>query len=210
MIHLLRRLLNRITRPRGDRAYWQQRYDSGGNSGAGSYGLLAEFKARAINSFIKENRITTVTEFGCGDGHQLGLLQCESYLGLDIAPAAVERCRALYKGDTQKRFELYDSKTFDPRQAEANLVLCLDVLYHITSDQEFETTLAHIFGSARKYVILYTNLAPGDLTPNVHIVCRDTLSCLAKHTDFEIIRVLEQEHKQLSGASFIFLRRKPV
>ena len=36
--------------------YWDQRYKKGGNSGAGSYGRLAEFKAEIINKFIKEKK----------------------------------------------------------------------------------------------------------------------------------------------------------
>ena len=47
--------------------YWIQRYNSGGNSGAGSYSKLAEFKAEIINDYIKDNNITTIIEYGCGD-----------------------------------------------------------------------------------------------------------------------------------------------
>lgn len=32
--------------------YWENRYKSGGNSGAGSYSNLAEFKAEIINEFV--------------------------------------------------------------------------------------------------------------------------------------------------------------
>ena len=40
--------------------YWENRYKKSGNSGAGSYGRLAEFKADVINNFIAENKITSV------------------------------------------------------------------------------------------------------------------------------------------------------
>lgn len=43
----------------------------GGTSGAGSYGVLAEFKAEVINSLLLEHSILTAIEFGCGDGSQL-------------------------------------------------------------------------------------------------------------------------------------------
>ena len=36
----------------GSAAYWEERYRRGGNSGAGSYGKLAEFKAEVINDFV--------------------------------------------------------------------------------------------------------------------------------------------------------------
>jgi len=37
--------------------YWESRYKSGENSGAGSYGRLAKFKAKIINNFVSNNNI---------------------------------------------------------------------------------------------------------------------------------------------------------
>src|SRR5262249_52775171 len=62
--------------------YWDSRYRRGGNSGAGSYGRLAEFKAEAVNRFVRENHILSVVEFGCGDGAQLELAQYPRYTGM--------------------------------------------------------------------------------------------------------------------------------
>ena len=42
--------------------YWEKRYSEGGDSGNGSYGKLAEFKAKIINRFVKENQIKTIIE----------------------------------------------------------------------------------------------------------------------------------------------------
>lgn len=56
---------------KGSNNYWERRYQSGKNSGAGSYSKLADFKANIINSFVLEHNITHVIEFGCGDGNQL-------------------------------------------------------------------------------------------------------------------------------------------
>ena len=46
--------------------YWIKRYESGGNSGSGSYGVLAQYKAEIINQFVIRNKLSTVIEFGCG------------------------------------------------------------------------------------------------------------------------------------------------
>ena len=50
---------------------WEKRYAKGGNSGAGSYGKLAVYKAKVLNEFIEENKneVNSVVEFGCGDGN---------------------------------------------------------------------------------------------------------------------------------------------
>jgi hypothetical protein len=36
--------------------YWEQRYARGWNSGVGSYGRLAEFKAQVLNNFCSSER----------------------------------------------------------------------------------------------------------------------------------------------------------
>ena len=53
--------------------YWDQRYRTGGNSGAGSYNRLAQFKASFLNTFVNTYQIASVIEYGCGDGAQLKL-----------------------------------------------------------------------------------------------------------------------------------------
>lgn len=37
--------------------YWNDRYLTVGNSGAGSYNKLAQFKADIINNFVEKNQI---------------------------------------------------------------------------------------------------------------------------------------------------------
>ena len=44
--------------------YCENRYKKGGTSGAGSYDRTARFKADILNSFVKENNIESVIEFG--------------------------------------------------------------------------------------------------------------------------------------------------
>ena len=53
--------------------YWERRYSKGGNSGIGSYGRLAEFKAEVLNRFVKENNINTEMHVFPVGGHGLAL-----------------------------------------------------------------------------------------------------------------------------------------
>ena len=55
--------------------YWEARYAAGGNSGKGSGGVFAEFKAEIVNTFVREHDIASVIDFGCGDGAQLALAE---------------------------------------------------------------------------------------------------------------------------------------
>ena len=110
--------------------YWTTRYGRGGDSGPGSYGRLAYFKAGVINEFIEKNEIRTVVEFGSGDGAQLELAKYPRYTGVDISPRAIELCKARFRADGTKEFLLAD----DPRadSVRAYLALSLAVIYHLT------------------------------------------------------------------------------
>ena len=85
-------------------AYWETRYASGKNSGSGSYGRLAVFKAEIINDFCKKHNINTVIEWGCGDGNQLSLMNYPLYTGLDVSCTVIELCREHYANDKSKKF----------------------------------------------------------------------------------------------------------
>jgi SAM-dependent methyltransferase len=133
--------------------YWRKRYKIGGNSGCGSYGLLAEFKADVLNSFVSRKNITSVIEFGCGDGNQLFLSNYPIYVGYDISAAAISMCRRKFSNDGSKRFELM--KNYDGMQA--HLCLSLDVIFHLVEDSVFESYMRTLFGASRDYVAIYSS-----------------------------------------------------
>jgi hypothetical protein len=137
----------------GSKEYWIQRYQSGDDSGAGSYKQLAQFKAEVLNTFVKENNVNTVIEFGCGDGNQLKLADYPSYIGFDVSPKAVSICKNKFAGYPHKIFRLMD----DFRQERAQLALSLDVIYHLTEDDVFDAYMTTLFDSAERFVIVYSS-----------------------------------------------------
>ena len=145
------------------KTYWERRYLRGKNSGKGSYGKLAEFKANIINSYIEENDIKSVIEFGCGDGNQLTLGQYQNYIGLDVSRTALDICKDIFKEDRAKSFFLYDSEYFIDNSSvfKSDLALSLDVIYHLIEDEVFELYMNHLFDSANRHVIIYSS--NGDL-----------------------------------------------
>jgi hypothetical protein len=191
--------------------YWDERYDAGFSSGAGSYGDLAAFKADIINGFIRAQGIHTIMEFGCGDGNQLKLMHYEKYLGLDIAYSAVQKCRMMYARDHSKSFICYHPQGFvNNRFIRADLVVCLDVLYHILPEDDYLKTLDDIFSSADRFVILYTDtdqFTKMSLKKDAHIIHRDTLSYLKKYPAFSIIEIIPNKYPDLSWANFIILKK---
>jgi hypothetical protein len=138
----------------GSAEYWERRYRAGGTSGAGSYNRLAEFKASFLNDFVARNHISSVIEFGSGDGSQLELAAYPPYVGVDISKTVVAVAR--------KRFSYEPSKTFYhsselPPGIKADLSLSLDVIYHLIEDETFERYMYDLFGASSRYVIIYSS-----------------------------------------------------
>ena len=135
--------------------YWEQRYAHGGNSGAGSYGRLAEFKADAINRFVKEHSIQSIIEFGSGDGSQLELARYPAYTGVDVSANAVQQCQAKFKNDPTKRFLLTSSPEVE--KAHAELAMSLDVIYHLVEDAVYDQYMTRLVAAAEKFVCIYSS-----------------------------------------------------
>ena len=133
--------------------YWDKRYQSGGNSGAGSYGKFADWKAEVLNAFVQENNVQTVIELGCGDGNQLSLAEYPAYIGFDVSEYAVEMCCKRFESDNTKSF-----KHMNNYHAEkAELTLSLDVIYHLVEDDVFENYMKCLFESSSRFVVIYSS-----------------------------------------------------
>ena len=133
--------------------YWDKRYKRNGNSGAGSYNLLAEFKAGIINSFVKEHRIKSVVEFGCGDGNQLSLADYPKYIGFDVSAKSIEICKKLFFGHSNKSFHTIAKGA----SVKADLAISLDVIYHLVEDDVYHNYMQLLFQSSVQWVIIYSS-----------------------------------------------------
>ena len=133
--------------------YWEHRYAGAGNSGEGSYGRLAEFKAEVLNGFVAKHDVQSVVEFGCGDGNQLLLAEYPRYLGLDVSETAIETCRALFADDDTKSFSLLGVEG----RPVGDLALSLDVIYHLVEDAVFHEHLTAVFDAAERFVVIYSS-----------------------------------------------------
>jgi 2-polyprenyl-3-methyl-5-hydroxy-6-metoxy-1,4-benzoquinol methylase len=158
----LRRHFKRIAGRNKDldyKKYWQDLYVRGGNSGEGSYGENAKYKAGVINALVAENRLTSVLEFGCGDGNQLSHYVLPRYVGLDVSERAVELCSERFSADATKTF-----MTISPGEpldlGAHDLVMSLEVLMHVIDEDEFVWTLDQIFGHSARFVAILTPFTP--------------------------------------------------
>jgi hypothetical protein len=143
----------------GSPLYWEQRYASGGTSGPGSYGVLAQFKADVLNGFVDRHRVATVTELGCGDGNQLSLARYPAYRGLDVAASAIDQCSERFAGDPTKSFYLFDPQRFHDRAGlfRSDLALSLDVVFHLVEDEQFKRYMTLLFDCASRFAGVYSS-----------------------------------------------------
>ena len=139
--------------------YWIARYAKGGNSGNGSYGKLAIYKANILNDLVNKNKVKSIIEYGCGDGNQLKLAEYPNYLGFDISPTAVSLCKKIFSSDNSKQFKMISE--YDGERAE--LTLSLDVIYHLIEDNIFESYIKRLFDSSDRFVIIYSSNTDDEL-----------------------------------------------
>ncbi len=117
-------------------AYWRTRYDRGASSGGGSRGAEAAAKARLIERAIDDVRPKSVLDFGCGDGYVGGLVK------------RVVAQWVSYDPNVEGKY-LLPLGVFD-------LVLSLDVLFHLPNDDEYRDYMLHLFGYARSHVFIWS------------------------------------------------------
>ena len=116
-------------------------------------GKLAEFKAIIINVFVLKNKITSIIEFGCGDGSQLKYSEYPNYTGYDISPKAISLCKEAFINDSAKTFKLLT----DYNNETAELVLSLDVIFHLVEDTVFTSYMNKLFFAAQKFIVIYSS-----------------------------------------------------
>uniref|UniRef100_A0A6C0JAA5 Glycosyltransferase 2-like domain-containing protein n=1 Tax=viral metagenome TaxID=1070528 RepID=A0A6C0JAA5_9ZZZZ len=179
--------------------YWNNRYINGGNSGAGSYNKLSNFKADIINNFIKKNEIKSVVDYGVGDGNQLKLFNTEKliYTGIDVSKFIISKCKEEFKNDKTKRF--IHSDNID-NELKGELVLSCDVIYHLIEEQVYKEYMEKLFLMSKKYVIIY---APNlNYNEAVHVKKREFVEYI--FNNYIIFNLVERIKGNIGCPFYIF------
>ena len=127
-----------------ERDFWDSRYASGGTSGAGSYGAEGMWKLHQIALATVGRGITSILDLGVGDGSMCaqvaGMYPLAEYVGVDVSAEGV----ALAKPRVPVHVDLRVGDITRDSLPSADLVLCLDVLFHLGSDEAHERAIATI------------------------------------------------------------------
>lgn len=184
--------------------YWENRYKKGGHSGKGSYNEFAVFKASILNTFIKEHNITSIIDYGVGDGNQLKLLDTrdKKYIGIDVSPTVLSMCEFQFKNDKTKTFVL---DTNLESNTSADLVMSCDVIYHLIEDHVYKEYMSKLFNMSNKYVIIYAPNVNNRDSECVHVRKREFIEFVfKKYTDFNLVKRIKGD----VGCPFYIFQRK--
>ena len=185
--------------------YWEQRYTDERDSGPGSRGEHRQFKANFLNKFVEQNNIGSVLEFGCGDGVQVEMAEYPTYTGLEISESAIEACVERFAHDETKSFFLYDPHHFLNRGTfQAEMVLSLEVLFHLVDDATFEKTMDDMFGASTRYVIIFSS-NHDEPTPELHIRHRRFTEYVEEnYPNFALVKKIENEYEARHSDFYIY------
>ena len=201
----VRRLIAKQRFP-GSSEYWERRYSDGGNSGAGSYGQTARFKADTLNALVANHGIQSVIEFGCGDGAQLELAEYPAYTGLDVSRTAVQRCMKRFSGDVTKSFIWYDPAAFRNHGAlVAEVAISLDVVLHLVEDDVLHAYLHEMSNAATRSLIFFTEDQKPQPAGSPHVRYRNVADWIARLDGWTLVETVNNPAKGLESQADFFV-----
>jgi SAM-dependent methyltransferase len=188
----------------GSTNYWEKNYADGLTSGGGSYGKYAEFKAKIINDFVKEKKIESIIDFGCGDGNQAALLKVNDYIGLDISQSVINQDTEKFRGNKRMRFFKYNRFDGDELLFKADLGLSLDVLYHLVEQDVFEGYISDLFSASEKYVMIYSTNRKNKLNETIHAYSKNRVFMDYIPDNWNLIKVVRNIYPKNPADFYIF------
>lgn len=167
-----------------EKEYWNNRYQNGGNSGYGSYDEQLTKKLQWLSGLP----IKSISEIGCGDvNFAINLLK--------LYPGAVYNGQDISEFIIQRNKKLYPQYNF-VREADnlpvGDLLLCVDVLFHIIEEGDYEALLKQLELKWTKYLALTAYERDEDMGNHVRIRKFDY-----KRFGEPVIREVVEENGQL-------------
>lgn len=172
--------------------YWDERYRGGTNSGEGSRGPYRKWKWKMINQYV-DVRKKNVLDVGCGDLAFLEGRTFGSYRGFDISPFIISRNRAK-RPDLE--FAARDVTITHKGQPSYDVVLCMDLLFHIMDENGFVRLLENLNRWAGEWLFVINwsiNPLGSNVTDGQYQYYRNLIYYLDKLPD---LRLLHEQKKR--------------
>lgn len=178
--------------------YWDTRYKRGDSSGFGSVGKLREFKWDIINKYA--GNVNEVIDVGCGDLSFWEGRNCSKYSGIDISPTIIDRNKKI-----RKNWKFICSPADVKIDISSNIVLCLDVLFHIMDDDIYLKILNNLMSYSNNLVFIYT----WKINPflNINHLKNRFINLLLKENelnDKRLVKIKYQKYRKFSNYFLFF------
>jgi 2-polyprenyl-3-methyl-5-hydroxy-6-metoxy-1,4-benzoquinol methylase len=131
--------------------FWNFRYqhDPELGSGRGSRGKFLKHKQDLLRPFADNFRDADIVEVGFGDLETSRVLPFKNYLGIDASQEAVKIAAQKMPNWT------FNTGLVDELSTEsADLVICLDVLFHVPKKQDYENLISQLIRVSRKSILV--------------------------------------------------------
>lgn len=206
-IRFARKVIRKVRKKRAARivddfssghAYWDGRYRQGGTSGMGSVGESRAWKWSIIEQYVDVAN-KSVLDVGCGDLSFWESRSCQSYLGVDFSETVVSRSRLL-----RPEWGFLCANASEPLDLQGQVVLCMDLLFHIMDDSEFSSILRNLARWTGEFLFIYNwrrSVFGNSNTDGKYQIFRPLLAYSALLSPLVFVR--EHIHDEL-GALYVF------
>lgn len=138
--------------------YWDKRYAEGGISGRGSIGQYRNWKWNKIKEILGMD-FKSLIDVGCGDlsflkhpiANKILGKKGFQYTGIDISKHIIKRNRSFAP---DLKFILASSH-IEQKGIRARVVFCLDLLFHLMDDAEYELTIENLCKYSNEWIVIY-------------------------------------------------------
>ncbi len=130
--------------------FWNDRYLAGISSGKGSVGAYRDWKWAIIEQYI--GSIDNVVDVGCGDLSFWDGRGCTNYQGIDISKHIISLNKHLKPA---WQFFVHGADKYN-HNVKGDIVLCLDLLFHILNDNIFRDILTNVCYYSREWIFIFT------------------------------------------------------
>jgi SAM-dependent methyltransferase len=192
-----------------NKEFWDQKYSTNTASCKGSVGKYRSWKWSIIENYI-DSKDMQVLDVGCGDIRFLKGKEFKEYIGVDISPTAIRDNR---KKRGNLRFWCLDvtkqeiNPLFTMMIADTNMILCMDVLFHIVDEIDFRQLLTNLNKWANDWLFINTWVRnPLPYLFDNYQYYRDLMDYLVFMPNLELIAI-HQRQDDIYNALYVFRRK---
>lgn len=155
-----------------DSGYWKHGQDVGG-AGTGSTANVTEEYRKFLQQFLADHHIRTVVDAGCGDWEFSKLINWKGveYTGIDIVTSVIKNNKQIYK---KKNIHFIEGDAIHMNLPEADLLICKDVLQHLTNEDILEFTRQF---PKFKHCLITNDLENSSTPPEINIDLKKRGGC---------------------------------